>query len=169
MSLVLHYIHNLHSLMRYWVLLAGLATIAVCLMGWLGNATKTKMHKTPALLLMIGCDIQLLLGLIQLFANGHLQALANGGMKNTYSRFYGLEHPLMMLIGISLAHVAYTLIRKGSGGSAMFRKAFIYAVVATALIAGMTPWPGRKGVGAPLLPAGYNAPHAAPAPVAINR
>src|ERR1700761_6106047 len=105
----------LHNGLRWLILLFALLTIISGLSGMGGKKAFGKSDKRNALLLLICCDIQLLIGLVLYFANGWFNVLTTGGaamMKNAGQRFYAMEHNVAMIIAIILIHIGYSSIKK---------------------------------------------------------
>ncbi|MBL0056126.1 MAG: cytochrome B [Chitinophagaceae bacterium] len=90
-----------HSLLRWAVLLFGLWAIVNAIGGMSKKREYSAGDKRTGLFFMISCDIQLLLGLI-LYFNGMwfnlLKTNAKEVMKDGPSRFFAMEHILMMVI-----------------------------------------------------------------------
>lgn len=152
-SYMQHFIF-LHSILRYFILAFGLLVAASSLVGMLGKKEFRKSHKMSALGLMIFCDIQLLLGFIlyyqKVIASGMLSA--GGVMKDTYSRFYAVEHSLAMVIGIVLVHVGYSVTKKNMDADRKFKRLFWCSFIALGLFLAMIPWEGKQVVGRPNIP-----------------
>lgn len=142
----------IHSILRYAVILLTLIVAGQSLMGIFSKGAFKGTNKIAALLMMISCDIQLLVGGALYFMGGYMGGLKDGGMKITYNRFYGLEHPLSMVIAIVLVHLAYMVAKKAMMSGPKFRKMFIYTAIAGLLFLAMTPWPNKKDVGKPYFP-----------------
>ena len=108
---------HLHSGMR-WVMLIGLIwAIYDAYVQWKKGTAFTKETRLPSFLAFNFTHIQLLLGLIIYFISPRV-LLVSGMMKDSVMRFFGMEHPLMMLIAISLITVGYIKGKKGvPGGS----------------------------------------------------
>ena len=142
-----------HSILRYFVLLFMLLVILQSLSGMLGKKAFKKIDKTAALVLMIICDVQLLLGLCVYMINGWMGKLsASGGMKDHVTRFFGLEHPLLMIIALVLVHIGYGSVKKNIADDRKYKMLFWCTVVALFLVLARIPWPGMKEVGRPFLP-----------------
>lgn len=140
--------------MRWIVLILALITIFRSLSGMNSGKTFTTGNKKAALFLMISCDIQLLIGLALYFMNGWAKMLVAGGdvMKNTYNRFFTVEHTLGMLIAIVFIHLGYIASKKDIPDSAKFKKLFWFTLIALIIIIVTIPWPFREIVGRPWFP-----------------
>lgn len=149
----LHYFDFIHSLLRYFVIVLTLLVAVQSLMGMTGNKTFKNGNRKTALFMLIACDLQLLVGLIVFFLGNHLQMMQQSGfMSNRYSRFYTIEHPLSMIIGIVLVHIAYSTAKKAMPDGSKFKRMFWFTIIAVLLFVAQTPWPFKAEVGKPWLP-----------------
>jgi hypothetical protein len=143
---------DLHSVMRWLIILFALLTLIKGLGGMNGKKPFAKGDKRTALFLMISCDIQLLLGFILYFMNGWWSVLTGGSaMASNYNRFFAVEHAVGMLVAIVLVHIGYSATKKDIADGAKFKRLFWYTLVAMIIIMATIPWPGRE-VARPLLP-----------------
>jgi len=83
--------------------------------------------------------LQALLGITLMFISP-LVHFGEGFMKNEELRFYGIEHPLMMLIAIGLVSIGLFISKKKETVVKKNRTVFIYYVIALAVMAYMIPW-----------------------------
>jgi hypothetical protein len=135
----------LHSLLRWVVVIAGIVAVARAVRGWTGDRRWTSADDLSGLLFTIGLDIELLFGLL-LYAGLSpftTQAFANFGeaMGDAVLRFWALEHPFGMLIGVSIAHVARVRVRRAAGDSGRFKLAALLFGLALLIILVSIPWP----------------------------
>lgn len=147
---------HLHNFMRWAVLIFGVWTIFQSMGGMSGGKAFTDKNKRIAMFFMISCDIQLLLGLVLYFIGPwgikNIQNMGMGEvMKDSVSRFYAMEHNLMMLIAIALVHIGYSAAKKGED-SKKFKKLFWFSLIAIIIMLISIPWPFREGVGRALFP-----------------
>jgi hypothetical protein len=143
-----------HSLMRWVVLLAGLAAVARGIAGW--NTSRWDATDNRVGVWFIGAlDIQLLLGLLlYLFFSPVVQvAFTNvaAAMRVGESRFFLADHPAGMLVAIVLAHIGRVRTKKAAPDSAKHRAAAVFYGLALLLILLSIPWPGMPA-GRPLWP-----------------
>ncbi|MBS1772475.1 MAG: hypothetical protein JST82_06435 [Bacteroidetes bacterium] len=149
---------DLHSLLRWFIIIFALAVIFNSIMGVGGKKPFGKKDKRLALFLMISCDIQLLVGLFLYFVGPWgMKNISNMGgmgavMKDKVSRFWGVEHITGMLVAIILVHIGYSAIKKDIPDSSKFKKLFWYTLLAMVIIMATIPWPFRELVGRPLFP-----------------
>ncbi len=127
---------------------------AKSLIGLLGKKNFSASDGKAALMMMIACDLQLLAGLAVYYLGGHLLSIKQkSAMHDHYSRFFAIEHPVSMLIGIILVHTAYSTAKKNMDSKRTFTRLFWYSFIALFLFVAMTPWPGKPIVGKPWLAA----------------
>lgn len=144
---------HLHNIMRWVVLIFAIIVIIRGLSGMSGGKTFSNSDKRMALFLMIGADIQLLLGLALYFMKGWNKVLAGGGaMANKALRFWSVEHITGMLIAIILIHIGYSAVKKNISDTTRFKRMFWYTLIALIIILATIPWPFRELVGRPLFP-----------------
>ena len=149
-----HNVLYFHSILRYFILLFLVLVVVQSLTGMLSKRPFKKNDKTTALVLMILCDLQLVMGLILYMVNGWAGRMGEpGAMKDHVTRFYGMEHPLMMTIALVLIHIGYSKAKKNLPDEKKFKAIFWCTIVALFLIMARIPWPGMKDVGRPFVPA----------------
>lgn len=128
---------HLHSLLR-WVILV------LLVWAWI-NSLRNKNGKEVKFL-TITSHIMLLIGLIQYFfgKNGMVNLQEMSGKA---ARFYGIEHPLTMIIAIVLITIAGVSVRKGKTNAKWFY------LIALILIISRIPWPwAAEGIHRGLFP-----------------
>jgi hypothetical protein len=148
---------HLHNFLRWFVIIFAIWTIIKTMGGLGGNKPFTKSEKRPAMLLMIVCDIQLLLGLVLYFTGAWgIKNIQNQGMgpvmKDSMQRFWAVEHLAGMLIAIVLIHIGYASVKKTMPDGAKYKKVFWLTLVAFIIIFATIPWPFRAAIARPLFP-----------------
>lgn len=138
----------LHSLFRWLVIIAGLVAVARAARGWTAGRRWTAADDLSGLLFTIGLDVELLFGLL-LYAGLSpftTQTFSDFGaaMGDATLRFWALEHPFGMLIGVSIAHVARVRVRRAAGDSGRFKLAGLLFGLALLIILVSIPWPGMS-------------------------
>ncbi|MBL0147148.1 MAG: hypothetical protein IPP48_17020 [Chitinophagaceae bacterium] len=136
-----------HSILRWAILLFGIWTLLNAITGVFGNRKYSPTDNKINLFFMIGCDIQLVLGLILYFNNGWFDMLKNSTkdvMKDAGMRFFAMEHFLMMLIVWLLVHVGRSMVKRADTDAKKHKKSLIYFGIAILLILAMIPWPFRS-------------------------
>ena len=120
---------NLHSLWRWFVLLAVTIALVRGIIGWLRGGSWTKNDRILMLVAISTLDIQLLLGL----------AVYGGGNHWNSGNFIAYIHPLVMIIAIVVAHVTSAMVRRAEPANHKFRTLAIGLFVAIFLITAAIP------------------------------
>jgi hypothetical protein len=142
-----------HSWLRWAILLLGLLAIARAISGRSSGRPWMRADERIAMFFTSALDLQMLIGLILYFA---LSPITKEGMRdmgaamgNVGLRFWTVEHPVGMLIAITLAHIGQGRIRKTTDAVRRHRTALIFFTLALIVIVMSIPWPGRPIVGRP--------------------
>lgn len=143
-------LNHIHSILRWVILILLIATIIKSFNGMRNNTEYLAQDKKFALFTLIVAHIQLLIGLVQYFAGPWgLKNIQNNGMgtvmKDSFQRFFAVEHILMMLIAIVLITVGYSSAKKIIDSRKKYKKIFIFYLIALILILAAIPWPFRGG------------------------
>lgn len=138
-------LQHLHSVNRWVVLVLLLLTIITAFQGWFGKKAYTEGDRKKALFTLIFTHVQLILGLILYFISPHVKN--GGGMKDSFWRFYAVEHLALMVIAIILITAGYALAKRKATDLAKFKTTAIYYVIALLLILAGIPWPFRAALG----------------------
>lgn len=139
---------HLHNLLR-WVILI------LLLVALFQAFTKKEGLKKSSLFLMIAAHLTLLIGLYQWYFSetvGLKYLLEQKGsfgeiMKDSFARFWAVEHITGMIIAIVLITIGRGRAKKGLYGAASWL--FLIALIAILV---SVPWPFREGVGRPWFP-----------------
>ena len=119
-----------HSILRWIVLLAGVASLAVALASWFGSATD-RTARQALLAYAISLDVQVLLGIL---------IWALGNYWQSPIRQFRFEHPIMMLLALIVAHVAAARARRAQAPlSAAKGRALGTGISLLVVLAGI-PW-----------------------------
>jgi hypothetical protein len=133
-----------HGLLRWVALAAAVAAIFVAFSGWSGTKPAGTNLRKFSVIFVIAMDLQLLIGLLLFFGASPITraALSNLGaaMKQQESRFFTVEHTMLMLLAVVCAHVGAALSRKGRSDLMKYRGAAIAYTVSLLLILGGIPW-----------------------------
>lgn len=148
---------HLHNLLRWVILILLLASIIKAWRGWRGNKAFAAGDKKTWLFTMISGHITLLLGLYQVAFGRYgmfTTTLPEGTrvMKDTFYRFFWVEHPLTMILAIVFLTMAHGMSKKAVSDEVKYKKAFLFFTVALVLILAGVPWPFREIVGRPWFP-----------------
>lgn len=111
---------HLHSGFRYVVMLLLLAAILVALVGWFGKREYTNGNRKLNLFAMISAHTQFLFGLILYFVSPFVQ-FNSTTMKDNTTRYWTMEHAVMMLFAIVLITIGHSRSKKAVLHEAKFR------------------------------------------------
>ena len=130
---------HLHSVLR-WIILLFL------LLALIQAIAKRPGIRSSSLFLLICAHLMLLIGFYQLINGryGILKGLPEGVelMKNSFYRFYWVEHPLMMFLAI-----VFITIARGKAKVLNYKATGWLLLVALILILAAIPWPFREVIG----------------------
>ena len=135
-----------HSYLRWLVLLTGVVLITKTSEGWYvgrpWTSTDDRLH--AALVHLV--SVQFLLGLA-LYAwlsplTPAFFADPGTGMKVPTLRFFMMDHPVSMLIGIGILHSWRSKTMRVADGPTRHKQVTISALIALLIIAASIPWPG---------------------------
>jgi hypothetical protein len=141
----------LHSLVRWFIMFFGVWTVVNSLTGVFSKRPYTPSDNRTNLFFMISCDIQLIIGLILYFTGPWFDKLKDLGnnMKDANSRFFTMEHLVMMLTAWVLVHVGRTVVKNTEGDAAKHKRSLIFFGLVMLLIIAAVPWPFREAIGRP--------------------
>lgn len=143
---------TLHSIIRWLVVLAGLAAAGRAIYGWLNGKEWAILDKKLGLAFTISMDVQMLLGLLlYAFLSPVMRsAFADFGavMSDPEMRFFAIEHIFYMILALALVHTGTALARRAAADDARHKKTAILFSLAMAAIFLAIPWQR------PLLPFG---------------
>ncbi len=131
-----------HSGLR-WILLALL--VALVWQAWQksrSGAEYTDRDRKLNLYTLIVTHVQLLLGLA-LYIHSDKVNFDSSSWSVAVTRFFTLEHSLMMLIAIALITIGYSKAKKAADSAAKWRTTLRYNLIALILILVAIPWPFR--------------------------
>ncbi|WDF67772.1 hypothetical protein PQ465_15895 [Sphingobacterium oryzagri] len=129
---------HLHSTLAVVLLLALVIAIVITLSNYLGNKPY---NRKVALIGFISAHLQLLVGLIIYFVSPlGIQSFSGENMKNSLSRLYFLEHPLMMILAIALITIGYIKAKKLSDAKQANKTVLIFYIIGLVLILSRIPW-----------------------------
>ena len=134
----------LHNLVRWIVLLAGVAVVGRAALGLFGRRPWEKLDRTIGVVFTSAMDTQLLLGLILYVFLSPItrSAFADFGaaMGNGGQRFFAVEHAVYMIVAAVLAHVGSSLSRRVQEAAAKHQRVLIWSGLALLLVLVGTPW-----------------------------
>jgi hypothetical protein len=121
---------SIHSLLRWIVLLTAVAALLVALASWFGSAPERAARQTM-LAYAIALDVQVLLGIV---------VYALGNYWQSPLRQFRLEHPIMMLLALIVAHVAAARARRSPSPITAARTRAIGAAISLIVVLLGIPW-----------------------------
>jgi uncharacterized membrane protein YozB (DUF420 family) len=134
----------LHNVVRWIVLIFGVLAIVSAYRGWFGSRAWTELDRRFGVFFGSAMDTQLLLGLIlYIFLSPLTTAMLSNfalAQSNPQTRFFGIEHILLMLVAVVLVHVGSVMSRKPADDVAKHRTAAIYYSLAVVVILIAIPW-----------------------------
>jgi len=130
---------HLHSTLAIILLAALIIVIVITLANYFGNKAY---NRKIALIGLISAHLQLVVGLILYFTSSlGLASFSGANMKVSSSRFYFLEHPLMMIIAIVLITIGYSKSKKIADSKKANQTVLIFYIIALILILSRIPYP----------------------------
>ena len=134
----------LHNVVRWIVLIFGVLAIVSAYRGWFGSRAWTELDRRFGVFFGSAMDTQLLLGLIlYIFLSPLTTAMLRNfalAQSNPQTRFFGIEHILLMLVAVALVHMGSVMSRKPADDVAKHRTAAIYYSLAVVVILIAIPW-----------------------------
>ncbi len=131
-------INTLHSYNRYLILVAIVYVLYRSWSGWQGKKAFEKADNTASVALLGLAHLQLLIGLIQYFGTSALaqSAMADMGaaMKDGWLRYFGVEHPFMMVLAVVAIQIGRTSSKKATDDNMKHKKLAIWTTAAAVLI-----------------------------------
>jgi hypothetical protein len=143
---------QVHSILRWVLLILLVLSIVQSAIGWVKRRGLREQDTKLWLFTMISAHTTLLIGLILLLF-GRFGILSSGLpegvqlMKDTFYRFYWVEHPVGMLIATILITMGRGVVKKQIRTRLKFKRAFWFFFLALVVILATVPWPGREIVG----------------------
>lgn len=133
---------TIHSYWAYLVLLILVLAVVNSIIAIAKKRDFTDKDLRIGLFALITNHIQLLIGLVVYFSGPYFKMLTSSGsevMKNSELRKLALEHPLTMIIAITLITIGWSRHKKKEG-KAKFATFVIFYGLALILVLSMIPW-----------------------------
>lgn len=134
-----------HSGLRWIALILIFVAIVNALLSK-GRNSYLKKDKMINLFAMIMMHTQLLIGLYLYFKSPKV-SFTEGWMKVDMFRFFGMEHLLIMLIGIVVITIGRKKAEKQSNANAKHSKIAAWYTIGLLIILAGIPWPFREALG----------------------
>lgn len=137
---------TVHSWVRWAVVLSTLGVGARCAWGWLRGGRWTPKDASFARVWVAAIDIQVALGLLLYFTASPIAQIARQDLRGAWSsewlRFFGIVHPLVMLVAAAVMHAAWIWTRRTEDdASDRFRRLGLGVLAVLVLVALAIPWP----------------------------
>lgn len=117
----------IHSLMRFIVLLVAVVGIVKALVSLVQKSASDKMDQTLASVFVGLYDLQMLLGILVILL---------GGLKSA-------AHPVVMFIGILVAHGLQRMIRRAQGANARLYRLGLFVISLVIILIGISVLPAK--------------------------
>lgn len=134
----------LHSVVRWLVVLAGLAVVVQGLRGWLGGREWSTLDDRFGLIFTSVMDVQLLVGVLLYVVSPLIRTVFQdfgAAMGTSGLRFFAMEHVLLMVIAVVIAHVARARVRRASDAEAKHKQAALLFGLSIVVVLLAVPWP----------------------------
>lgn len=146
---------GVHNIVRWLVLIAAVFAIVRGFRGWSGRHEWAAMDHRAGLWFTISFDVQFLLGLTLYFFLSPYTTAAfadfGAAMGMSVSRYWLVEHTMMMVIGLILAHVGRARSKKAATPVSRHRNAALFYLLSLLVVLAAVPWPFSR-ISRPLLP-----------------
>jgi cytochrome bd-type quinol oxidase subunit 2 len=127
------FLQHLHSGFRYIVVVLIVLAALLALVNLMGKKPYTEGNRKLNLFAMISAHTQLLIGIILYFVSPFVQ-FNSTTMKDPITRFFTVEHWLMMVIAIVLITVGHSKSKKAITPEAKHKAIFIFYLLALIII-----------------------------------
>lgn len=127
-----------HSLLRYLVVITVAYAGISHLLGWLRQRPLLNGERTAAILGMVLCHVQLVLGLIMYIVYARYAADASVPA----GRYWKFEHVAMMILVIVLVTLGRSLSKRAREERVKQKRVAVFYLIALLLMLITIPWPG---------------------------
>jgi hypothetical protein len=135
---------TLHSLLR-WAVLGIAVAIVLRSLAARGGAW-TALDEKLSRWFVMSLDFQFLLGIsLYLFLSPFTTAAFQdfgGAMRQSGMRLWAVEHPVLMIAALALAHIGRAGAKKAATDAARHRKSLVFTAASLAAMLLAIPWPG---------------------------
>lgn len=138
---------HLHSFTAYLTLAFIITAVVYAIYFWTSGKSFSKWGHTIRLLALIGTHFQILFGIFLYFVSPlGLANFSGENMKNSLYRLYMLEHPLTMLIAVTLITIGYMKSKRGADDKGKLKPVAIFYGLGLLLILSRIPWESWIGM-----------------------
>lgn len=132
---------NLHSYFAFLVLSILVISFAYALIGYTKKQEFTKRFRSLIFFSLMGIHSQFIFGLVLYFLSPLGVSNLNGAtMKDTVSRLYALEHPIIMILAIAIITIGYSKSNKAKANQSKYKYIIVSYGIGLALIISRIPW-----------------------------
>lgn len=135
----------IHSYWAYLVLLVLVVSTFNAIVKFIGDKEFNPIDFRLALFTLITMHIQLLIGIVLFFTKDYFSTIEEVGgmgevMKNSALRNLIVEHPLTMIIAVTLVTIGYSKHKKKLTSKPKFKLLAIFYTIALVLVLAKIPW-----------------------------
>lgn len=136
----------IHNLLRWLILLFAVWAVLRSISGIAGNKVYAAADGRSSFFFSLSMDIQFLTGIGLYYAGQWFDQFKHFGdaMKDSTTRFFTIEHEVMMIIALILVHVGRAMVKKAATSPGKFKRSLIFFGIALLIILYATPWPFRE-------------------------
>lgn len=135
----------LHSLARWAIVILGLVAIVRALLGAGGGKRWASLDDRLGMGFTSVLDLNLLLGLLLYFVFSPITTAAmkdfGAAMSQSGVRFFAVEHILLMIVAVIVAHIGRARAKKAAADAGKYRATLIFFGIAMLVILAAIPWP----------------------------
>ena len=132
---------EIHSYAAALLLATLITALFFIIYGWITNKSFSKTNQMFALIGLAATHTQVLFGLILYFLSPlGLSNFSGAAMKDSASRLYMLEHPLMMILAVVLVTIGYTKAKKAETDKLKYRYIVLFYSIGLLFILSRIPW-----------------------------
>jgi len=133
-----------HNFVRWVALILGIIAFVRALFGWLGKREWVDLDRRLGIFFTSAMDLQFLLGLIlYIFLSPYSRDMFRSfptNLGNPTDLFFGLFHPLIMILAVIFAHVGRATSRKATENLARHQRSVLWYGLSVALMLFAIPW-----------------------------
>lgn len=137
-------VYSIHSWWAYLVVLVLVITTINSLVGFFSKKEYGANDFRISLFTLIVSHIQLLIGIVIYFVAPYFKAFSEVGMggvmKDSTLRLYLVEHPLIMIIAVTLITIGYSKHKKKLTSHPKFKTLAIFYTLALIFVLSRIPW-----------------------------
>lgn len=134
----------LHNINRWIIVLSGLYNVYNNFSGWQSKKEWEKPDNIAKIIFVSAMDVQFLLGLILYYFLSPLttEAFNNmaAAMKNPEQRFYLVEHLVIMIAALAVAHIGSAKSKREEDIEKKRKTIFIFFAISMVLVFAGIPW-----------------------------